>query len=224
MIKSAFSILAVAAIGGIALTPGAASAATAGPAVLARSSSPAVPDPTTADTTVTFTVSSGALSITAPATVDLGTNAPGASIVGNLGGAVTVTDDRALLAATWTVEASSTGWTTGGGTPAETIPATDVGYNPGTITKTGTITATGTPITLSGAPAPVVSGSAGVGNNTATWDPTLSVAVPAGAVGGAYTGTLTQSVSLVPPSYEVRAAARPGPVTKGRTCAARSAS
>ena len=86
--------------------------------------------------------------MTAPATVDLGSGAPGTTITGALG-AVTVTDDRALLTASWTADASATDWTTGGGTPAETIPAADVGYDPGTITTTGTITATGTPITLS---------------------------------------------------------------------------
>jgi hypothetical protein len=108
---------------------------------------------------------------------------------------VSVTDDRALLSASWTATASSTDWTTGGGTGSETIPATDVGYDPGTITTTGTITVIGTPITLSGTGTPVVTGTAGVGDNTASWNPTLSVAVPASAVGGLYTGTLTQSVS-----------------------------
>jgi hypothetical protein len=191
MVKSAFSILAVAAIGGIALAPVAASAATAGPAVLAVSSSPSAGDP---NTTVTFTVSSGALSMTAPATVDLGTNAPGTTISGSLG-TVTVTDNRALLAAAWTVVASSSDWTTGAGTLPETIRAGDVGYDPGTITPTGTITVTGTPVAaLAGLPAAVVTATAGTGDNTATWNPTLSVAVPVGAVVGAYTGTLIQSV------------------------------
>ena len=41
----------------------------------------------------------------------------------------------------------------------------------------------------------VVAGTAGVGDNGATWDPTISVAVPAGAVAGDYVGTLTQSVT-----------------------------
>ena len=68
--------------------------------------------------------------MTAPDTVDLGSGAPGTTISGTLG-TVTVTDDRALLAAAWTATASATDWTTGGGTPAETIPATDVGYDPG---------------------------------------------------------------------------------------------
>jgi hypothetical protein len=178
-------------VAGIALAPAAASAATQKPAVLAYSSTPAGGDP---DTTVTFAVTSGALSMSAPITANVGSGAPGATINGNLG-PVVVTDDRALVSAAWTVTAGATDWTTGGSTPAETIPATDVGYNPGSITTTGTITATGTPITLAGTAAPVVTGSAGVGNNTASWNPALAVAVPASAVGGIYTGTLTQSVS-----------------------------
>jgi hypothetical protein len=204
MVKTAFSILAVTAAAGIALTPVAASAATAGPAVLAYSSSPTASDP---DTTVTFTVTVGALSLTAPATVDLGSGAPGTTISGLLGGdgpgpSVVVTDDRALLSAAWTATASAGDWTTGSATPAEIIPVSDVGYAVGAITTTGTITATGTdlpagtgPGDLTDAPQPVVTGTAGVGDNTAGWNPTISVAVPASAVGGVYTGTLTQSVS-----------------------------
>jgi hypothetical protein len=194
MVKSAFGILAAVAATGIVLSPGIASAATAATgarAVLAHSSSPSANDP---DTTVTFTVSSGSLSMTAPATVDLGTNGPGTTIAGDLGATV-VTDNRALLAAAWTVIASSTSWTTGSATTAETIPAADVGYDPGTFFTTGTITATGIPITLATAPAPVVTGTAGVGDNSATWNPAISVAVPASAVVGVYSGILTQSVS-----------------------------
>jgi hypothetical protein len=132
--------------------------------------------------------------MSAPVSVNLGSGAPGTTISGALG-PVTVTDDRALLSATWTATASATDWTTGGGTGPETIPAADVGYDPGSITTTGTITATGTSITLSGTATPVVTGTSGVGDNTATWDPAVAVAVPAAALGGVYTGTLTQSVS-----------------------------
>lgn len=146
------------------------------------------------DSTIVFSVDSGALTTSAPVSASLGSGNPGTTIVGALG-AVTVTDDRALLDASWTTTSSSTDFTTGGATPAETIPATDVGYDPGSITTTGTITATGTPITLSGTSAPVVTGSAGVGDNTASWNPAISVAVPAAAVGGTYTGTVTDSVS-----------------------------
>lgn len=190
--KTAFRVLAAAAVTALGLAPGVASAATAGPTVLAYSSGgPGGSDP---DTTVTFSVTTGALSMSAPVSASLGSGAPGTTINGSMG-AVAVTDDRALLTASWTATASSTAWTTGGATPSETIPATDVGYNPGSITTTGTITATGTPITLASTPAPVVAGTSGVGNNTATWNPAIAVTVPAAAVGGTYTGTVTQSVS-----------------------------
>lgn len=194
MVRSAWRLLAASAAAATALAaaPAVASAATAGPAVLARSSAgPSGGDP---DTTVTFTVTSGALAMTAPVSANLSSGAPGTTISGALG-PVTVTDSRALLAAAWTTVASASDWTTGGAAPAETIPAADVGYDPGSVTTTGVITATGTPVTLSGTPATVVDGTAGVGNNTATWNPAISVAVPASAVGGVYTGTLTQSVS-----------------------------
>lgn len=194
MVRTASGVLTAAAVAALGLAPAAgASAATARhPSVIAYSvTSPTAADP---DTTVTFSVTSGALSMSAPVSTNLGSGAPGTTISGSLG-PVTVTDDRALLSASWTATASSSDWTTGAATPAETIPASDVGYDPGSITTTGTITATGTPITLSGTATPVVTGTDGVGDNTATWDPVLSVAVPAAAVGGAYTGTLTQSVS-----------------------------
>jgi hypothetical protein len=113
-----------------------------------------------------------------------------------------VTDNRALLAASWTATVLATPWTTGAASTAETIPVSDVGYAVGTITPTGTITVTGTDRPagtaagdLSGAAQTVVTGTAGVGDNSATWNPTLSVAVPASAVGGGYTGTVTHSVS-----------------------------
>jgi hypothetical protein len=188
MKKSIFCVLSVAAIMGAVLTSTAASAAVT---ANARASSPAPGDPST---TVTFTVTVGALTMTAPTTTDLGAGAPASTISGPLG-TTTVTDDRALLTAAWSATASSTSFTTGGGTPAETIPASVASYAPGTLTTTGTITPTGTTISLSGAAVPVVTGTAGVGDNTASWDPTLSIAVPPAAVGGVYTGTLTQSVS-----------------------------
>jgi hypothetical protein len=49
-------------------------------------------------------------------------------------------------------------------------------------------------LTLANAAAQDIFGTAGVGDNSATWNPTLSVAVPPAAVTGTYTGTLTQSV------------------------------
>jgi hypothetical protein len=195
MFTSVFRILTAAVVMGIALYPVAASAAPLTPAALAHSSSstPSGSDPSV-NTTVTFTVTIGSLLITAPASVDLGPGLPGGKIDGGMGDVV-VTDNRANLAAAWVAQASATDWTTGTKTAAETIPAGDVTYDPGTVTTTGDITAHPTPITLSNTAQTVVSGTAGVGNNTATWDPALQVSVPAAAVGGGYTGTITDSVS-----------------------------
>jgi hypothetical protein len=200
MFTSVFRILSAAVVVGIVLAPGAASAAMLRPAAPTYSSSntPAAGDP---PTTVTFTVTTGMLSMTVPDSANLstGTGAPGTTISGALGN-VTVTDDRALLTAAWTVTAAETNWHRVGGTstPAEIIPASRATYDPGDITTTGTITAapdSTPPIALGNGAVAVVQGTAGIGNNTATWDPTIAVAIPAGTVGGDYTGTLTQSVA-----------------------------
>jgi hypothetical protein len=192
-------------VAGILLVPTAAFAGTHSSLADARAhSAPATKmaggsDP---DTIVTFEVTSGLLTMTAPATANLGTGTgaetglPGTTINGDLG-AVTVTDDRAALNATWTVTASSTDFTTGGKTTPETIPATDIAYNPGTITTTGTVTAVAAsspPIALSNGGVPVVAATDIDGDNTAAWDATLSVTVPGNAVVGTYTGTIAQSV------------------------------
>jgi hypothetical protein len=187
MLKSIFGICGAAAVIGAVLIPTAASAA-----VTARAAGgPTGGDP---DTTMTFAVTTGALTMTAPATANLGSGAPGTTITGALG-TVAITDLRASLTAAWTATATSTAFTTGAATPDETVPAADATYTPGTISHTGTLTTTGFQITLSAAPQTVVTGTAGVGNNTASWDPTIAVAVPAQAVTGTYTATLTQSVA-----------------------------
>jgi hypothetical protein len=146
------------------------------------------------DTTVTFAVTSGALTMTAPTAADLGSGAPGSEIVGQIG-SVSVQDNRALLEASWTVTASSSAYTTGTALSDETIPASDVDYALGAITKSGNITTTGFGITMSNSPQTVVTGSSGVGNNSASWDPTITVHVPDAAVNGTYAGIIAHSVS-----------------------------
>lgn len=155
---------------------------------------------TTGDTTVTFTITAGALDITVPASVNLGSGAAGESITGQMG-PVTVTDLRSALTATWTTTVSSTDFTTGGATPAETIPKAAVSYWSGPATAT-TGTGTFTPGQLTAllaqslsTPVTAFTLTLGVGNNSATWDPSLIVAVPAAAVAGVYTGTVTHSVA-----------------------------
>jgi hypothetical protein len=181
MKKSMFCVLSVAAVIGTALTSTAASAA------VTATGPPG-------NTSVTFAITAGDLTVTVPATANLNPGLPGTIITDDLG-TVTVTDNRALLAASWTVTASSTNFITGTGSPDETIPVGDITYHPGTVSTIGTITATGTTRTLSGTPQTVVAGTAGIGNNTASWDPGIAIHVPAAAVNGTYTGTITHSVS-----------------------------
>ena len=143
-------------------------------------------------TTATFTVTNGALTITTPDSVNLGSGAPGTTIGPTALGPVTVNDNRASAAASWTATVSSTDFTSG----SQIIPATDATYTTGTVSSTGTITIASVPtLTLTGASQTIVTATAGSGDNAATWNPTIAIAVPASAVAGLYTGTITHSVS-----------------------------
>ncbi|GAB7184442.1 hypothetical protein ATKI12_4273 [Kitasatospora sp. Ki12] len=138
------------------------------------------------------------LSITVPTSVNLGSSAPGGTITGHLG-AVTV-DDNGVVA-NWTVTVAATNFTTGAGAPAQTIAKGSVSYWSGPATaKTGTGTVTPGQATAAQAQALSASRTAfsltgGLVVTSVTWNPTLIVSVPASAVGGAYTGTVTHSVA-----------------------------
>jgi hypothetical protein len=137
----------------------------------------------------------GVLSISAPASANLGMAAPGGTASAGLG-TVQVTDDRAGLAG-WTATTSSTDFTTGGGTAAETIPVHDVLYLiNGFTSTTGSATFTRTPMTdLSTAAQAVVTATNVHGDNSAAWNPLIQVSVPSRAVAGTYSATITHSVS-----------------------------
>jgi len=96
---------------------------------------------------------------------------------------------------------TATAFTTGGATTDETVANTSVSYWSGAATAT-TGTAVFTPGQATSANAQTMGSSrtafavtAGVGNNSATWNPTLIVTLPAQAVVGTYTGTVTHSVA-----------------------------
>jgi hypothetical protein len=153
-----------------------------------------------ADTTVTFAITSAGLTITGPASTDLGSGTSGSNLTASLG-TVTVSDARGLLTASWTATVTSTDFTTGGGTPAETIPKADVSYWSGPATGTTGI-GVFTPGQLTGLLAQPLSAARtaytltlGVGNNSATWNPNLIISLPSSAVAGVYTGTVTNSVA-----------------------------
>lgn len=162
------------------------------------------PASTTCSTTVTFIVTAqGGLTITVPnGPVSLGSGTPGNQISGQLG-SITVSDQRAALTATWiaTVIAASGGFTTGGGTAAETIPTDDALYWSGSATATaGTGTfvpgqANAAASQALGASRTAFSKTTGSGSNSATWNPTIVINVPAQAVTGTYTGTVNHSVA-----------------------------
>jgi hypothetical protein len=176
-------------------------ATTAAAAVVGLAAEPALAAPSD-NTTVTFTVNSGALSISAPSSANLGSGVPGGTITGTLG-QVTVTDQRAAANASWTATVTSTDFTTGTGGPGEIIPASQVNYWSGPAVSTagnGTFTP-GQPTSASAqplsntTPLTAFTHSGGTGNNSAVWNPNLIVNVPGTAEGGLYTGTVTHSVA-----------------------------
>lgn len=157
---------------------------------------------TTAPTTTTFTLTAGSLAITAPASKDLGTIATGtANTTAALLGSISVSDGRGALLGAWTASVVSSAFTTGAATSNETIAAAQADYWSGAATATtgvGTFTPgqllVANKVTL-GTSRTAFSAAVVVGNNTATWDPTVSVNIPAAAVAGAYTGTITHSIA-----------------------------
>jgi large repetitive protein len=145
-------------------------------------------------------VVSPVLSITVPSTVSLGSATPGSTLSAQLG-PVTVLDQRGLSNAHWTATVSTTSFTTGGASGPETITAPNVSYWSGPATST-TGAATTTPGQTSAAAAQALSASrtaftsaSGNGFTIAAWNPTLVVTIPAGAVVGTYTATVTHSVA-----------------------------
>jgi hypothetical protein len=161
---------------------GAVVALTAGTALPARAATPA-----------TFTLTAGALSISAPtASVSLGSQVASTapSTITGLLGVVTVTDQRGGTT-TWTASVISTAFTPLAG-PAD--PASNVSYGAGTITASATVVATAvTASDLTGVSTVVTGASSGI--STASWNPTISVVVPANFAPGVYSATITHSVA-----------------------------
>jgi hypothetical protein len=107
-------------------------------------------------------------------------------------GVVTVPDDRGG-ATTWVASVIVTAFTPTTGPAVTAIAASSVTYVPGTVTEVGVTTAQPAEASLAGV-VPVVNGTS-TGLSTASWNPTISVALPAGALAGVYTATITHSVA-----------------------------
>lgn len=149
------------------------------------------------DTDVTIQIEGGTLSISAPTgpiTTTPITAAIAAQTVEFELGDITVSDNVGGTAG-WGISVAVTPFAmdVAEGADAVEIPVTAASYDVGTITTAGTVTATAAEdIVLDGAAA-VVSGTAASGVNSATWNPTISVPIPAGALTGTYTSTVTHS-------------------------------
>jgi hypothetical protein len=154
------------------------------------------PPATAADTTTTFTVTATTgLTISAPDSAALSSAAPGGTASGSLGN-VTVNDQRSQLSTTWTATVElSTAFRTGAGSASETISGAQVTYTPGNpvseVNPPHTPAASGTLAAQRNA----YIRASGDGANAVTWNPSVSVAVPAGNVSGDYSGVITHSVS-----------------------------
>jgi hypothetical protein len=151
---------------------------------------------TSGGTAATMTILGGSLSITVPSDAgNLGTatnTVLGTTVSGELG-IVQVDDARSAIAGSgWVVTVISTAFTPPAG-PA--IAASAVGYVAGTITKVGTATYTANdPLVLTAVVA-AVTATGITGDNSATWNPTINIAVPGGMAAGVYSGTITHSVT-----------------------------
>jgi hypothetical protein len=152
---------------------------------------PALADTTTASVTVT----GGTLTISAPPDAgslgSIANSVSGGTISGTLG-EVQVNDARSAAAGSgWVASVISTAFTPSSG---PTIAASFVGYTAGTITKVGTATYTANdPADLTGVSA-AVTATGITGDNSATWTPTIDVAVPGGTIATTYNATITHSV------------------------------
>ena len=103
---------------------------------------------------------------------------------------VTVTDQRGGTT-TWTASVISTAFTPTAG-PAD--PASNVSYVAGPITASATVVAAATAASdLTGVSTVVTGASTGI--STASWNPTISVLVPANYAPGVYGATITHSVA-----------------------------
>lgn len=155
-------------------------------------------------TATTFTVSGGALGVSAPGSKALATVATTSSEISAQLGTVTVSDLRGALLGSWTASVSSSAFlntTTNGGTADETISTSQVSYWSGAASTSsgvgvfapGQLTVLQAQTLASSRTA--FSATAVIGNNTIAWNPTVVVAVPSDVVAGTYSGTVTHSVA-----------------------------
>ncbi|MFD1547587.1 hypothetical protein [Nonomuraea guangzhouensis] len=152
-----------------------------------------------AATNSTFALHANTLTITVPASSNLGNGTHGNSLSAILG-TITVEDGR-NGSMTWTATVTSTNFTTGGGSAGETITKGNVSYwsgpttfssgggsrFPGQLTPADKVPLSSPVTAFRGTKAPLAT--------VTSWQPTLVVSVPIAAVLGRYTGVITHTVT-----------------------------
>ncbi len=142
-----------------------------------------------------------ALSITAPATANLGSHAFGGGTLSEQLAPTTVTS-TALIGA-WTATVTSTNCTTGAGASYQTIPRASLSYWSGPATATTGLLSLVTPgqatavsaVPLNASRTAFSASAISLATSTVSWRPTLSVAIPTNVIVGTYTCTVTHSVA-----------------------------
>ncbi|MGW7367147.1 hypothetical protein ACWGI8_27860 [Streptomyces sp. NPDC054841] len=148
-----------------------------------------------ADTPVTVQVTSGTLNIAVPAgPVNLGTVAVSSNPqeVSSQLGNVTVTDGRGGTTG-WTATANAVDFT-GPQNISVSAPGSSRYISP-SASVSGTANVTASDLDPLYPPGPVQTATGVSGINSATWNPTIELTIPANALAGTYSSTITHSVS-----------------------------
>ena len=139
------------------------------------------------------------VSIAVPANANLGSASIGATLTAQLG-SVTASGSG-VLGVQVTASVACSDFKTGSGTAAETISKTNVFYWSGPATAFSGLVGSGTPGQPTSADQvscatshQAFQGQALLLSVSVTWDPTIVIHIPATAVQGTYTGTVTHTV------------------------------
>ncbi|MEU6402210.1 hypothetical protein [Streptomyces sp. NPDC046985] len=149
------------------------------------------------DTPVTLEVTGGGLGITVPAgPVDLGSTTVSSSpqTVTHQLGNVTVTDQRGGTAG-WTATAQAVDFIGPNNTTISVSAPNSSRYYTPQASVIGVATVTPSDLNPMYPPGPVQVATQVSGSNSATWNPTISITVPANSLAGTYTSTITHSVA-----------------------------
>jgi hypothetical protein len=180
---------------GISLRTKLVASAVTGLALTTLAAGPALAD---GNTTTTFTLTGAGLGVSVPASAILSSSTNiGITTLSSQLGDVTVADNRGSIAASWTATVSSTDFKIGAGGAHKEIAKDNVSYASGAPTASsglGVDVPTIVPVALDSSKQ-AFAHTGVIGTQSTTWNPTVSVTVPADASAGTYSGTITHSVA-----------------------------